>query len=381
MTTAWFPDECTQSPRLPKASTVPERRRTLRRFLCPSCGDEVHFGNGQCLRCSSDLAYLPSQDAILAAPAGNSLENRFAPGTRTCGNRSLIGCNWLCERESFELCLSCRHTTKIPDISGDANRDLWAKLERAKRRLIYGIIKFKLPLESGADGRSGFLHFEFLGDEISPDGSEARILTGHANGKITINIAEADDAHREKTRTEMGEPYRTLIGHLRHEVGHYYWQKLIAGQPAIEDFRTAFGDERADYSEALKAHYAKGPRPDWPNFYVTAYAAAHPWEDFAETWAHYFHMVAGLETAYAYGLNPQPLSADQPRMVQFEDPYHVLYAADLVDHWIPLTVAMNAMNRAIGNHDFYPFVLTPATLAKLKFVHDLIAANEVPFAH
>ena len=292
----------------------------------------------------------------------------------------MIGCNWLCENKSFELCLSCRHTTKIPDISQDVSRAHWARLERAKRRLFYAIIKFKLPLESGPDGPSGFLHFELLGDEVGPDGIEKRILTGHSCGRITINIAEADDAHREKTRTEMGEPYRTLIGHLRHEVGHYYWDKLIAGKPAAESFRAAFGDERADYSEALKAHYANGPAPDWPKFYVTAYAAAHPWEDFAETWAHYFHMIAGLETAYAYGLNPQPLRVDEPRLIQIEDPYHVVDAAELIDHWIPLTVAMNAMNRAIGNHDYYPFVLTAATLDKLKFVHDLIAANEVPFA-
>jgi hypothetical protein len=326
------------------------------------------------------LGYLPSADRHLVVPIDLSGSEGLVSGIRPCRNRDLIGCNWLCEERGFDLCLSCRHTTAIPDISEDTNRERWAKLERAKRRLLYAIIKFKLPLESGPDGPSGFLHFEFLGDEVGPDGTATRVMTGHANGRITINIAEADDAFREKTRTEMGEPYRTLIGHFRHEVGHYYWDKLIAGKPAAEEFRACFGDERRDYSEALKAHYANGPAPDWPNSYVSAYASAHPWEDFAETWAHYLHMVSGLETAYAHGINPQPLRADEPRMIQFEDPYHVLDAKDLIDHWIPLTVAMNAMNRAIGNHDYYPFVLTSATLEKLKFVHDLIAANEVPFA-
>jgi len=302
------------------------------------------------------------------------------PVPKPCGNRKLIGCNWLCENIDDDLCLSCRHTSKIPDVSEKINRDRWARLERAKRRVLYAIIKLKLPLETASEWSPGVLSFELLGDEIGKDGKAKPVMTGHNKGLITINIAEADDAIREKNRSDLREPYRTLIGHFRHEIGHYYWDKLIAEKNATADFRTCFGDERHDYSEALKVYYRDGPRPDWRNFHVSAYASAHPWEDFAETWAHYFHMVGGLETAYAYGISPQPLRIDEPRLIQIEDPYHVVDVQDLIDHWFPLTVAMNAMNRSIGNHDYYPFVLQPDTLRKLKFIHDLIAANEVPFA-
>jgi hypothetical protein len=319
---------------------------------------------------------MPPEDRILAF----AMDQSGTSAPKACANRDLIGCNWLCESDAHALCLSCRHTTLIPDISVETNVSRWARLERSKRRLFYAMIKFKLPLESGPDGTSGGLHFAFLSDEIGPDGAIERVMTGHANGRITIKIAEADDAEREKIRTEMGEPYRTVLGHFRHELGHYYWDKLIAQKPATEAFRACFGDESGDYAEALKAHYAHGPMPGWQISYVSAYAAAHPWEDFAETWAHYFHMVDGLETAYAYGINPQPLRADEPRLIQLENPFHVENVQELIDHWVPLTVAMNAMNRSLGNQDYYPFVLTPAILDKLKFVHELIAANEVPFA-
>jgi len=331
--------------------------------------------------CSTVLAYLPPEDRILMlpldSPARPMAQTDGTAGLKPCANRDIIGCNWLCESDAYKFCLSCRHTTRIPDISDEANRARWARLERSKRRLFYAIIKFMLPLESDPERASGFLHFEFLGDGVKLDGTAKRVITGHADGRITINITEADDAIRERTRTEMGEPYRTLLGHFRHEVGHYFWDKLLAGKPEIEDFRACFGDERSDYSAALKAHYRNGPVPGWQISYVSAYAAAHPWEDFAETWAHYFHMVSGLETAYAYGINPQPLRPDEPRLVQLKDPFHEADIQELIDHWVPLTVAMNAMNRSLGNQDYYPFVLTPAILKKLKFVHDLIAANKV----
>ncbi|MCA8870106.1 MAG: putative zinc-binding metallopeptidase [Rhodobacteraceae bacterium] len=340
----------------------------------------MHFGNSQCVRCSALLGYLPSRDQLLMIPADQNPFNGSGAYLKTCANRDLIGCNWLSESSDEELCLSCRHTTKISDISDEINLVRWARLERAKRRLFYSIIKFRLPLENGPDGSSGLLRFNLLSDKIRPDGKTERIMTGHYNGRITINIAEADDAIREKNRTEMGEPYRTLIGHFRHEVGHYYWDKLISEQNVAEEFRAVFGDERRDYSKSLKTYYKNGPAANWQNSYVSAYASAHPWEDFAETWAHYFHMVGGLETAYAYRLDPQPLMANEPRLIQLEDPYHVLDVQQLIDHWIPLTVAMNAMNRSIGNHDYYPFVLAEVTLGKLKYIHDLIVANEVPFA-
>ena len=352
----------------------------MRRFLCPACGNELHFGNTQCVQCSALVGYLPSGDYLFELSSQNGTAGQGEGAPRPCANRAVIHCNWLCESDGDSLCFSCRLTTKIPDISNETNRIRWGRLERAKRRLVYSLLKLRLPLDRPASGAEQALRFELLGDEIDRRGKLERVMTGHAQGRITINIAEADDAIREKTRTDMGEPYRTLIGHFRHEVGHYYWDKLVAGKPVEAACRACFGDERRSYSEALETYYRDGPAPDWQARYVSAYASAHPWEDFAETWSHYLHMVAGLEAAYAYGLNPQPMQADQPRRVQFENPYHVENGRDLIDHWIPLTVAMNAMNRAVGNHDFYPFALTPAILDKLVFIHDLIAANEAPQA-
>jgi len=62
------------------------------------------------------------------------------------------------------------------------------------------------------------------------------VLTSHCNGLITLNIAEADDAERERRRVKFHEPYRTLLGHLRHEVAHYYWDRLIANSKWLSGF-------------------------------------------------------------------------------------------------------------------------------------------------
>jgi len=313
---------------------------------------------------------------MLALPAEQTWPMSGPAGHVLCSNRDLIGCNWVSEfSATSKLCQSCAHTIKIPDISVDEKRLQWSRLERAKRRLFYAIIKLKLPLNNGGDSSEGALRFELVGDGFHPNGQKKRVMTGHDNGLITINIAEADDALREKNRIAMGEPYRTLIGHFRHEVGHYYWDKLVDKDGVIDEFRACFGDERQDYSQALEVYYANGPVPNWVDSYVSAYATAHPWEDFAETWAHYFHMVGGLETAYAYGLNPQPLQKGAPYLEQLTDPYHVSDYAQLLSHWVPITVAMNAMNRSIGNSEYYPFTLSQSVADKLKFIHTLIAGQ------
>ncbi len=341
----------------------------MRRFLCPNCNTPVHFSNSQCVSCGVVLGYQPLEDRMVSLTATQNQR-------RSCGNRDLIGCNWLCESQTTTgLCLSCQHTTKIPNTANAENQRRWARLERAKRRLFYTLIKLGLPLDVAPNGGKGSLQFELLGDEVAPNGAPKRVMTGHDNGRITINIDEADDVIRERNRTALGEPYRTLIGHFRHEVAHYYWDKLIAGTNLLDDCRASFGDERQDYAAALEAYYANGPAPDWQHSYVSAYASAHPWEDFAETWAHYFHMVGGLETAHAYGLTPQPLPPAAPPASDLKNPYHVTDCAELIEHWVPLTVAMNAMNRSMGNRDYYPFVLTPRIAQKLGFIHSLIAAQ------
>ena len=191
-------------------------------------------------------------------------------------------------------------------------------------------------------------------------------MTGHAGGLITLNVAEADDPERERQRKSMGEPYRTLLGHFRHEIAHYYWDRLVADSPAIEEFRRLFGDEREDYPAALQRHYAEGPPADWSEHFVTAYASAHPWEDFAETWAHYFHMVDTLETALAFGLRLRPQvakGAGLAAVIDF-DPY-IAEMDRIIDTWLPLTFAVNSINRSMGLPDLYPFVLPPPVIWKL----------------
>lgn len=357
----------------------------MRRYSCPNCGNEVHFQNTQCVNCSALLGYGPALDAMLAADPARGVFGQNDQARAACAKRAAISCNWLVppsqgiEGGEAGLCASCARTTIIPDLSVPGNTERWAQLERAKRLLFYSIEKFNLPLESmGPDGKNA-LCFNLKGDQQAFDGSIKPVLTGHENGLITINIAEADDDVREKNRTAMGEPYRTLIGHFRHEVGHFYWDCLIRDRGRCADFTAFFGDPAADYAAALKHHYQNCPPADWQNHHVSAYASAHPWEDFAETFAHYIHMIDALETAYAYTLTPQPIRAARVNGAPVikatslpENPYQIRNWPSLVDAWIPLTVAMNAMSHSIGNHDFYPFVLTEAILEKLGFVHNLI---------
>ena len=131
----------------------------------------------------------------------------------------------------------------IPDLSLPENLSRWRALEAAKHRLFYTLFQLRLPVETQAESPAG-LAFQFLAD-VGPGAPS--VMTGHADGVITINLAEADDAERERRRQQMGELYRTLLGHFRHEIGHYYWDRLIANTPHLEEFRRIFGDERQDY--------------------------------------------------------------------------------------------------------------------------------------
>jgi hypothetical protein len=196
-------------------------------------------------------------------------------------------------------------------------------------------------------------------------------MTGHTDGVITINLAEADDLECERRRHQMGEPHRTLLGHFRHEIGHYYWDRLIVGSAHLEGFRRLFGDERRDYDKSLKDYYAYGSPADWSEHFISAYASAHPWEDFAETWAHYCHMTDTLETAYVSGLAVNPKLPQSPGAV-FDFHPRDTDMKQLVAAWLALTFAVNSINRSVGPHDLYPFVLGPLAVAKLDFIQQLI---------
>ena len=167
--------------------------------------------------------------------------------------------------------MACRHNRTIPDLSQPQNLARWRKIEFAKHRLFYTLLKLRLPLTTQA-GRSERARFRFFGGARRPF-TEPPVMTGHESGVITLNLAEADDVERERARRDMREPYRTLLGHFRHEISHYYWDRLVASTPSIEEFRQMFGDERQDYAASLQAYYANGPAPDWPERFVTAYAS------------------------------------------------------------------------------------------------------------
>ncbi len=231
-------------------------------------------------------------------------------------------------------------------------------------------------LPNGRSGRGERLRvkFEFLADSQQ---NMAPVLTGHADGVITLNIAEADDVERERRRHELGEPYRTLLGHFRHEVGHYYWNLYINGTDRLTDFRELFGDEQADYTQALAQHYQNGPAADWQSKHVSSYASAHPWEDWAETWAHYMHITDTLETAVACGLSLRPKRQDEPTLLVPPSKGNEFFKSFdlLIESWFPLTYVLNNLNRGLGLQDSYPFVLPPPVIEKLRFIHAAIRSR------
>jgi hypothetical protein len=265
-------------------------------------------------------------------------------------------------------CRACRHNRTIPDISDPLRHRLWQKIEDAKRRLFYSLIRLDLPTPTVASGDPEPLLFDFLAE---PEADGLHVVTGHNSGLITISLSEADDAARERIRAQMGEPYRTLLGHFRHEVGHFYWDRLVRDTPAIDACRGLFGDERADYGAALQRHYAAGPPADWMASYVSAYATSHAWEDWAETFAHYLHIVDTLEMGRAVGLRVSLEKRAQPTAIAF-DPYSAGDVGELIDAWVPVSIAANSLNRAMGQPDLYPFVLSPAVIGKLGLVHALV---------
>ncbi|AWM37953.1 hypothetical protein GobsT_39790 [Gemmata obscuriglobus] len=353
-------------------------------FHCDHCDHLVFFESVMCVVCEHTLAYLPdlgvtgsldqSRDGLWTSP----LERARGKTYRLCQNYTEHAvCNWAVPADDPDpYCQSCRLTRVIPNLSNPANKAAWYKLELAKRRLLYTLIALKLPLVSKAHDPAGGLAFEFLADPEDP--SLPRVLTGHADGLITVNLAEADDAERERRRTQMHEPYRTVLGHFRHEVGHHYWNVLIRDGGRLESFRDVFGDERADYGAALQQHYATGAPSDWQNNFISAYATAHPWEDWAETWAHYLHMVDALETAVGCGISIRPRRADEPSLKPDTKVVSRTPSAfdAMIASWHPLTYVLNNLNRGLGQPDGYPFVISEKVVEKLRFVHDVTTAPQ-----
>jgi hypothetical protein len=348
----------------------------MKLFRCQICDNIIYFENRTCGRCGHRLAYVPELEVMAALEPAGEAWTPLAGESRLrvfCANADYDACNWLTADGGQErLCVACRHNDTIPNVSQPSHLTAWRDIELAKHRLFYSLLRWKLPLKTRAEDPHHGLAFEFLADPPQPSGP--KVMTGHDHGVITIALAEADSAEIEKRRAELAEPYRSLLGHFRHEIGHHYWDILVRDGGRLEQCRAAFGDDSQNYDAALKHYYEQGAPADWPERFVSAYATCHPWEDFAETWAHYLHIVDTLETASAFGLRIKPaIDKDGTHSARLDfDPYVGGTIEQTIDAWAPFVVAMNSVNRAIGRPDLYPFILAPAVVEKMRFIHDLV---------
>jgi hypothetical protein len=389
----------------------------MRTFSCQVCGQPVYFENSKCTHCGATLGFLPDRLRLSAltqaddglwrvpAPQPRAAERAVAPrlfarwfgrpptpvvppvpatppppnAYRKCGNYEQHEvCNWMVPGDTDEaFCAACRPNQTIPNLARPGNLDKWYRIERSKRRLAYGLLRLGLPVRTKAEDPDGGLGFAFLSGLDTAPGEP--VMTGHANGLITLNIDEADPAARERMRVDMDEKYRTLLGHFRHEIGHYYWDLLIRDAGRLEEFRALFGDERQDYGQALNEHYASGAPTDWEDRFVSAYGAAHPWEDWSESFAHYLHIVDTLETSEHFGVRIErrlPDGSSQRSDPDF-DPYTIDDFQPIIDNWLPLTFALNSLSRSMGQPDMYPFVLSAPVIEKLGYVHRVVRESRV----
>jgi hypothetical protein len=331
-------------------------------FACGHCVRLVFFENTVCLHCATPLGFVPAELDLVA------LEGERAASLYRCANNEIAACNWMVSAPG-ELCRSCALTRTRPNDADIAGMARFATTEQAKRRVVMQLLELRLP-----GVRPGQLAFDLLSSTYEP------VTTGHADGVITIDLAESDDVRREARRQELDEPYRTMLGHLRHELGHYFQPLIIDRDELWARCRELFGDEREDYQDALDRHYREGTPENWPEQFVSAYATMHAWEDWAETFAHYLHIRDTVETAAEYGV-----IVNGPRAVEFDRSLKVTPQpeagrrdfAELLDAWLPLTYALNAVNRSMGRDDLYPFTLAPPVMTKLEFVHERVQAAGV----
>lgn len=335
----------------------------MRAFACPVCRSLVFFENDICLTCETSLAYERESQTLVER------------GDRSyCRNHTIAGCNWLADPATENYCGCCYLTRTRPADGDDDALAAFVRTEAAKRRLVFQLDYLGLPTTPRADDPDHGLAFDLLSSAAE------HVITGHASGVITIDLAEGDDPHREAMRVKLAEPYRTMLGHLRHEIGHWYWDVLVDDSPFLDRFRDLFGDERADYQQSLKEHYGRGTDTnDWVGTHVSHYAAAHPWEDWAETFAHYLHIRDTTQTAASWGVHSDGPDLDLSLAWDASldvDPVEEPDSFDeLARQWLALKLVLNALNRSMGKDDLYPFVLTPTVLDKLRFAHVVITSH------
>jgi hypothetical protein len=336
----------------------------MRDFICPNCGQHLAFENSVCLSCASPLGFSLDDMAMLVIAAGPEADKPgfvSADEFELCANLHLAKCNWLVAKEpARRLCASCRLTRTRPSDEDAAALAAFADAETAKRRLIAELLELRLPIVGRDNDPDYGLAFDLLST------TREKVVTGHHNGVITLDLAEGDDVHREQLRIEMEEPYRTLLGHFRHEIGHYYYYRLVEPSPEhLRRFRELYGDPNFDYQAALDRHYSEGTPPAWEESFVSSYATMHPAEDWAETFAHYLHIRDTLDTAAAFGF--APAHATYGRRIVGPSGFDTT-----IEMWLPLSWGLNMVNRSMGRGDLYPFVLPGPVLDKMRFIHTVI---------
>jgi len=336
----------------------------MRDFHCLNCGQRLAFENSACLSCGSALGFSPEQMALLVITNGDDSERAGAVDAddyQLCANLHLAECNWLVPKNyPGGLCASCVLTVERPGDNDAEGLAAFARAEAAKRRLIAELHELKLPIVGRDCDPDYGLGFRLLAS------AHEKVFTGHENGVITLDLAEGDDVHREQLRVEMDEPYRTLLGHFRHEVGHYYFYRLITpSSDYLARFNELFGNPDADYQEALDRHYQDGAPEGWRESFVSSYATMHAAEDWAETFAHYLHIRDALDTSAWCGLAPASATFDRPALGPSAFP-------TIIEMWLPLSWSLNMVNRSMGRDDLYPFVLPVAVLDKMQFIHNVI---------
>ena len=341
----------------------------MKSFVCSVCGQILFFDNSKCLRCDSELGYEPNSGELRVI-------GTEGVAVRCCANRVVATCNWLVSADDTDdLCVSCRLTTVRPNDAEPDELVKFADAESAKRRLIHQLNGLGLDIAGLADDPVRGVAFEFRSSRLEA------VTTGHDGGVITLDLSESDDAHRERVRQDLGEPYRTVLGHLRHEIGHYYWSRLVVDAGNLDAFREVFGDETVSYEAALDDHYGpaavdRSGQEDWVDSHVSRYATMHPWEDWAETFAHYLHIRAGLDTANEFGfvLGEPALTASRAALADDTG----VSVGPMVQAWLGTTLVMNAMSRSLGTEHHYPFVLSPTVIEKLDFVHRVVVESATP---
>ncbi|MBH0062415.1 putative zinc-binding metallopeptidase [Pseudoalteromonas sp. NZS71] len=374
----------------------------MKTFKC-NCTDQLilFFESSHCLACGRTVGIDDDFDQVEPYEIDEQsglFYKAEAPEVfyKKCDNNAQYHvCNGMVNLDTFipvadkdeVLCFSCRFNETVPDLSIVEHIPLWKKMETAKRRALYTLKSLSLPLNTTIQEPESGLSFDFIADRnvsdhfVSPIIGQDVVFTGHDCGHITINLAEADDVARSQAKIAMGERYRTLLGHFRHELGHYYFDQLIANSPKKHALcKQYFGDDELDYQQALDTHYKQGAPANWHETFISEYATMHPYEDWAETWAHYMHIIDTLETAKNFSITGSTTGnefeldeADELRLPQSAYYFNSQTSIDaILDTWMEFSIILNSLNRSMGLADAYPFVLTQAVRTKLSFIHHAI---------